>query len=136
MNLNKLNKYGKYSPLLLRTGIAVVFLWFGFSQLKDPSSWIGMIPAYAISLSPFSPSALVFFNGIFELVFATLLLLGLFTRFTSFILGLHLLHITTILGYGAIAARDFTLAIASFSIFLHGPDIFGLDMILWKKSEM
>ena len=39
-------KLKKYSPLLLRTGIAIIFLWFGFSQLKSPSDWVRMLPDF------------------------------------------------------------------------------------------
>ena len=74
-------------------------------------------------------------NATFEIVFASLLLIGLYTRVSSFILGLHLLHIVTILGYGPTGARDFSLALATFSIFLAGADEFCLDKILESKEE-
>src|SRR3989344_5127717 len=122
-----IEKYKKYSPLVLRTAIAIVFLWFGFSQLKNPDSWVRMMPMYIQSIIPLSVRDLIYLNGTFEIVFATLLLLGLYTRFVSFLLSLHLLHIITILGYGAVAARDFSLAIATFVIFLNGADEFCLD---------
>ena len=134
--MSKLDNFSRYSPLLLRTGIAIIFLWFGFSQIKSPSSWLRMIPDYALSLSPFSPNTLIYLNGSVEIIFAILLLLGLFTRFTSFVLGVHLLHITTILGYGPTGARDFALAIATFAIFLKGADEFCLDYVIFKKNSL
>ena len=127
-------KFEKYSPLLLRTAIAVVFLWFGFSQIKNPASWTRMIPEFVKAL-PLSETTIIYSNGVFELVFATLLLLGIFTRTVSAILGLHLLHICYILGYGAAAARDFSLALATFAIFLHGSDDYCLDRVLFEKSK-
>ena len=130
--MNKMEKLKKYAPLILRTGIAIVFLWFGFSQIKNPAQWAGMIPSYA-SFLPFEQTTLIYFNGGFEIIFATLLLLGLLTRFVSFLLGLHLLHIVTLVGYGAIGARDLALAIATFSIFLNGADEFCLDKILKRR---
>ncbi len=131
----KLDKYEEYAPLVLRIGISIVFLWFGFSQFKSPGSWTGMVPDYAVSLSHMSAKTLVNINGVIEIVLATLLLLGLYTRLASLLLTLHLLHITTILGYGAIAARDLALAIATFSIFLRGADEFCLDKIRKNKKE-
>ncbi len=128
---DQIEKIKKYSPALLRVGIAVVFLWFGFSQIKNPSSWTGLLPAFLNSSVSF-----IYLNGIFKIIFATLLLLGVFTRTVSFLLGLHLIGIIFSLGYGAIAVRDLGLAIATFSIFLHGADEFCLDKIIsWRKSE-
>lgn len=120
----------RYSPLLLRVGIAIVFLWFGFSQLKSPGSWTRMIPDY---VSFMSPNTLIYLNGSIEIILAILLLLGLFTRVVSTLLGLHLLHIVTIVGYGATGARDFALALATFAIALNGTDEFCLDRILWNN---
>jgi len=125
----------RYSPALLRTGIAIVFLWFGFSQLKNAAMWTRMMPEYIQSVLPFSTMTLIHLNGAFEIIFATLLLLGLYTRLSSLLLGLHLLHIVTIVGYGAVGMRDFALALAAFSIFLRGPDEFCLDTVLTGKKQ-
>lgn len=121
----------KYSPLLLRIGIAFVFFWFGISQLLSPLQWTGLLPAFTYSL-PVSQTTIIYLNGAFEVLFATLLLLGLYTRVASFLLGLHLLMISYNLGYGPTAIRDLALAIATFSIFLHGPDDFCLDRRMEK----
>ncbi|MCK9212813.1 MAG: DoxX family protein [Ignavibacteriaceae bacterium] len=129
MNLEKLKRY---SPILLRTAIAIVFLWFGFSQLKDPSSWTGMLPEFAKSLS-ISPTTLIYISGSFEVILSIFLLLGIYTRISSFLLGLHLIDIITIVGYGPIGVRDFALALATFSIVLMGPDEFCLETIIRKK---
>lgn len=129
MNFEKLKRY---SPALLRISISIVFLWFGFSQLKDPSSWIGMLPGFTKSLG-FSPTTLIYISGSFEVVFSIFLLLGIYTRLISFLLGLHLIDILTVVGYGPIGIRDFALTLATFSIFLMGPDEFCLDTIIRKK---
>ncbi len=129
-----MEKVTKYSPALLRTAIAIVFLWFGFSQLKNPDQWTRMVPEYATSILPFSVKNLIYLHGIFEIVLATLLVLGLYTRLASFLLALNLAHITFIVGYGPTGARDLALALATFSIFLHGADEFCLDKHLFKKK--
>ncbi|MEM3067350.1 MAG: DoxX family membrane protein [Thermoplasmata archaeon] len=131
----KTEKVKKYYPVVLRVGIASVFLWFGFSQIKNPSQWTGMMPEYAKTLIPIGANNLIYLNGVIEVILAVLLLLGLFTRTVSLLLTLHLLHIITIVGYGAVAARDLALAIATFAIFLHGADEFCLDKIKSNKKE-
>ena len=124
----------KYASIVLRTGIAIVFLWFGFSQISKPVQWTLMVPDYA-SLIPLSTITMIYLNGILEIVFAALLLLGLYTRITSLLLALHLFHIVTIVGYGAVGIRDFALALATLSIFLNGPDEFCIDTINKKNKE-
>lgn len=129
----KFDKLSRYSPLLLRTGIAIVFLWFGFSQLKNPAQWTRMVPEY---FSFLNTTGVIYANGIFEIVFGTLLLLGLFTRVTSLLLAINLFHITTIVGYGPTGARDIALSLATLSIFFRGADEFCLDkLVSWRRKK-
>ncbi len=127
-------KLKKYAPVALRTGIAIVFLWFAFSQIKNAGSWTRMIPSYVTSIVPFSSNTLVYMNAAFEIIFASLLLVGLYTRLASGLLTLHLLHIVTILGYGPTGVRDFSLVIATLSIFLAGADEFCLDRLIGRSE--
>lgn len=130
-----MKKLKEYSPVLLRIAIAIILLWFAFSQLKNPSGWIKMVPQYALSIG-FSAKGLIYTNAIIELILGILILIGLYTRVASFLIGLHLLHITTILGYGAIAVRDFVIALVAFAIFLNGPDSYCLDRYLFSKVKI
>lgn len=127
-------KLAKYAPLVLRISIAVVLLWFGFSQIKNPAGWTRMVPDYA-GIIPFETTTLIYMNGALEITLATLLLLGLFTRAVSAVSTIHLFHITSIVGYGATGARDIALAIAALAIFLGGADEFSLDKLLFRKKE-
>ncbi|MDP3966140.1 MAG: DoxX family membrane protein [archaeon] len=130
MNLEKLKRY---SPLVLRLAIVLIFLWFSITQLTNPEGWTRMIPGYASVTA--SPLTLVYINAIFELILALLLLFGFKTRIVSALLTLHLLHIVTILGYGAVGARDFALAVATLSIFFYGPDEFTIDHLMKKRNK-
>jgi uncharacterized membrane protein YphA (DoxX/SURF4 family) len=138
-----LQKYKAYSPIVVRIALALVFLWFGISQLVNPESFIGYIPQWLVPHAPVMQHShplqfmhniphpgihfTIMANGIFETIFGTLLLLGLFTRISALLLSLHLAIITFGLGYNDIAVRDFGLALATFSIALHGKDKFCLD---------
>ncbi len=137
-----IDKYKRYAPLVLRLGLSLVFLWFGLSQLINPESFLGYVPQWLYSHAPemihehplqlmhnlqLTPHIIIMGNGIFETVFGILLLLGLFTRISSLLLGLHLMGIMFGLGYNDIAVRDFGLMLATFSIFLQGPDEWCLD---------
>jgi uncharacterized membrane protein YphA (DoxX/SURF4 family) len=113
----------KFSPLLLRIGISLAFIWFGFTQLNNPGGWVGLIPDYVLSIG-ISAKTLVLFNGVFDLVFGILLLIGIYVRPVSLLLGIHLLHTSLVLGLSPSGVRDFALALATLSIFLNGPDDF------------
>ncbi len=116
-----------FAPVVLRIGMALVFLWFGFDQFLHTSAWTGFIPDSMISISHLSATTLVYLNGVFELVFGTALLLGFYTRFVALLLALHLLDITYVVGYSSLGVRDFGLSIATISIWLNGKDFFSLD---------
>ena len=66
MNLNKLNRF---APLALRTGLAIVLLWFAFSQIKNPASWTRMVPDYATMIG-LEKTTLVYMNGGLEIILA------------------------------------------------------------------
>ncbi len=126
-------KYQKYGATVVRVGISLVFLWFGTSQLLDPSFWIGFVPEYA-KILPITVTTLVFLNGLFEVIFGILLILGLFTRISAIFLALHMAHIITVVGYNEIAVRDFGIFMGALSVFFTGSDFFTLDYKFKTRS--
>lgn len=123
----------KFAPVVLRIGLSLVFLWFGLQQVQQASMWVSYLPDWT-SVLPVSPTSFVLLNGWFEIVFGVLLISGLFIRIASLLLGLHLLGIAFSLGYSAIAIRDFGLAVATLSVFIHGVDTWSMDGFLSKKE--
>jgi len=115
----------EYGKIILRLSLAVVFLWFGLNQLFSFSAWEGYVPVFLTSI--ISAKILVMVNGSLELVLGLFLLTGLYVRFSSFVLGIHLFFISLSLGYTALAVRDFGLAFATLAIFFLGPDDWCLD---------
>lgn len=131
-----MKKLQKYSPTILRIGLALVFLWFGVDQIIHPNAWLGFIPEWVVDLSNISAPTIVFLNGLFEIVFGTALLFGIFTRFVAFLLFLHMADITLMVGFDSIGVRDFGLSIAMLSIWINGSDHFTLDnYIFGSKPE-
>ena len=117
----------KISPIVLRIGISLVFIWFGYNQLIDVQSWIAYIPESVMNMTGLKADLLVQLNGIFELVFGTLLLLGILTRYVAFVLMLHMIDITYIVGFDSIGVRDFGLSIAAIAVWLNGRDFLTVD---------
>ena len=122
----------EYAPIVLRISLGLVFLWFGFTGVFNHESLVGYLPEFVYSLG-ISLQSILLLNGIFEIIFGTLLIMGLFTRVVAFIFFLHTLLIIFLLGYNDIAIRDFGLALASLSISLYGADKWCLDRKLRNK---
>ena len=116
-----------YAPSVLRYGIVAVVLWFSLQQFMHASDWIAYVPDGAVSLSHLSAITLVYINAVIELVLGVLLLVGWQTRIVAFLMALHLVDIMYIVGYGEIGVRDFGLAVATFTIFMNGPDALCMD---------
>ncbi len=116
-----------FSPVVLRIGIAVVFLWFGFDQFIHTKDWIGYVPQSISDMLSLSATTLVHINGVYEIIFGIALLLGFYTRLSAFMLAIHLLDITYIVGYSSIGVRDFGLSVATIAVFLQGKDFLSLD---------
>jgi len=114
------------AKILLRVSMAIVFLYFGMSQLKSPDEWTGMVPE-AITGTIITANNLVVANGLLEVTLGIFLLIGLYTRASALLLSIHLAFITFHIGLNAIGIRDFGLTIATVAIFFNGTDKFCLD---------
>lgn len=106
--------------IVLRLGLAAVFIWFGSSQLLSPSEWVGWVPKWAENLSRLSAEKIVFINGIFELVLGLLLVLGFKVRLAASFLALHLAVITFDIGWNEIGVRDFGLTLSTLALAIMG----------------
>jgi uncharacterized membrane protein YphA (DoxX/SURF4 family) len=118
MNL-KLNKE-EIGVYILRLGLAVVFLYFGISQILDQSKWIYFVPDRFSNfyISEILKSKIVFLNGIFDTVIALSLISGLFIRIFSILGFIHLCSIAIFsLGFEPSGIRDLGLAFAILSLF-------------------
>lgn len=114
--------------------MAIVFLYFGFSQLRHPDLFIGWLPS-EVSLLPISARTFVILNGAFEVFCGTLLFVGLFARVSALLLGIHLLSISFTIGFSEIGVRDFGLSLATIAIALLGPGAYALENRLGSSRE-
>lgn len=112
---------------ILRVSLAVLFLWFGFSQLLDSLSWVSWVPVWAVNFTGLEPVMIVLLNGGFEIAMGILLSLGLYTRIVALLLGLHLAVLVVEIGLTPIGFRDFALMGATFALAFLGPDRYSLD---------
>ena len=106
---------------ILRLGLAVVFLWFGFSQLFDGVAWVSWVPEWATALIPIPPAMIVLLNGLLEVILGTLLAANILVRPIALLLTLHLALITFEIGATAIGVRDLGLTLATLALFFLTP---------------
>jgi uncharacterized membrane protein YphA (DoxX/SURF4 family) len=102
--------------LVLRLGLAALFLWFGFSELVDTLKWVSWVPTWAVNLFHLSPAMIVLLNGVVEVIGGSLLALDLFVPVVAFVLGLHLLIIVIDIGLDAVGVRDAAIMFATFAL--------------------
>ncbi len=122
MNHDISKKLSNIAPVVLRLGLAAVYVWFGFSQLSNPNMWTSLVPAWASGLLGMSTLTIVHLNGVFEIIAGGMLAFGFYVRLVSGLLFIHLLIIATHLGIGPVGVRDFGLSFATLALFLFGED--------------
>lgn len=121
-----------YAPVVLRFALVLVYIWFAVSQITNAAAWTGLVPSWATGVSGMSAQTIVNLNGWFEVVAGTLLALGVRVRWVAALLFLHLLVITTHLGFTAVGVRDFGLSFATLAVALYGDDMWSLT---YKREQ-
>ena len=108
----------EWGIVILRIGLAALFLWFGFSQIFDSVNWVSWVPEWAVNVLHLPPAMIVLLNGAFEIIAGGLLALNIFTRWVALLLALHLLVLVIDIGANAIGVRDFGIMMATFALAL------------------
>ncbi len=104
MRLNTaMASHANFSPLLLRVGLAIVFLYAAISSTVQPSDWIGYLPS--ILTDHFSATVLLKVFSVYELLLAAWLLSGVYVRYGALLCAVTL---------GGIVASNFSLLPISF----------------------
>lgn len=125
-----------YSLAVPRVGLSLVYLWFGLEQLKNADAWVGYMPEIVVKYSPVNATTLIHFNGAFEVVFGMALFLGICTRLSALLLGLHLAHISATLGFNSLSVRDFGIVMGNLFVVLYGPDELTVDRLVSTTEEL
>lgn len=115
-----------YAPVVLRISLALVFLYFGISQAIAPDNWTGYLPSFMTN-TIITPTNIVVMNGIMEIVLGIFLAIGLYTKFASLVLGIHLIGIALTIGFNPKGVRDLGLAAATLSLFCSGAGPWSID---------
>ncbi|MBI4450299.1 DoxX family protein [Candidatus Uhrbacteria bacterium] len=109
------------TSLLLRIGLGVEFIIFGYGKLTDLASWIGFVPPWMSPLLPMPVGTFLQTVGVVELALGVLLIVGLWVRVIAVLSALHLLGVLIALGYNDLAVRDFVAFAAALALASLGP---------------
>jgi len=126
----------KYTSLLIRLGLSIVFLLFGIDKFIRPLFWSAFVPKFLSDIIPFSLNNFIYLIGIIETILGALILIGLFTRVASILSAMHLLLIIISLaipiGYNDIIVRDLGLFFMALTLSFFKNYQFSLDNIKKK----
>lgn len=115
MNLPALIENKRLPMLLVRLGLATVFLYAAIDSFVDPREWLGYLPPLLTKLVD-GELALKFFS-VYELLLAAWLLSGIYVRYAGLVCALTLAGIVVSnFSLFAISFRDIGLVFASLAL--------------------
>ena len=117
----------KYSNLILRLSLAIVFFWFGIDKFLHPDYWVNAwVPQSIASFAEnfkIRPMDLIYMSGVFEVLVGTSLVTDIFITFFSFAGIIFLGSIMLFSGFSEVLVRDVGLM----GVFL--------SLIFWPKQR-
>lgn len=106
----------RFSNLLLKLGLATVFLWFGIHKFIDPQYWVNAwIPGWfpgVLDKFGLTPMNFIYINGVFEILIGLSFITGVGVRLFAFLAAIFLVTVILIFGLGGfneIVVRDIGL---------------------------
>lgn len=82
-----------HKGFIMRVFLAFVFVWFGISEIADPTNWISYMPSFISNWNTDS-NFLVQIHGAVLVFLSFCLVFKFYLRFTSFLMVLVMLQIT------------------------------------------
>lgn len=134
--MNTPNRFSQHAHIVIRLALAVLFIWFGILEGKNPGMWTGFVPHFVSDLVGGNAAMLVYMNAWFEIVAGLCLLAGFQVRIVASLLALHLFGIAGSIGIGPLGLRDFTLSFAMLSVAIAGADAWSVDARFKRKDRV
>ena len=110
----------KYSNLILRISLALVFFWFGVDKFIHPDYWLNAwVPQSVLALIAtlrITGTEFIYMNAVFEILVATSMVTDIFTSFFAILAVLFLISVTAFHGFSEVLVRDVGLMGAFLSI--------------------
>ncbi len=110
----------KYSNLILRLSLAIVFFWFGIDKFFHPDYWVNAWVPQSVSLFAANfkirPTDIIYMSGVLEVLVGTSLVTNIFVVFFSSYALLFLGGVMFFNGFSEIIVRDVGLMGALLSL--------------------
>ena len=110
----------RYSNLVIRLSLAIVFFWFGIDKFFHPDYWVNAWVPQSVSLFAANfkirPTDIIYMSGVFEVLVATSLVTNIFIVFFSSLAVLFLASVTAFSGFSEVLVRDIGLMGAFLSL--------------------
>ena len=87
-----LKNLASHNGFIMRIFLAFVFLWFGVSEIVDPTNWVSYMPAFISDLG-MDGNFLVQIHGILLVIVSFCLIFKLFLRYTGLLAVLVMFQI-------------------------------------------
>ena len=117
----------KYSNLVLRLSLAIVFFWFGIDKFLHPDYWVNAWVPQSIALFAenfkIRPIDIIYISGVFEVLVGISLATDIFIIFFSFAGLIFMGSIMLFSGFSEVLVRDVGLM----GMFL--------SLIFWPKQR-
>lgn len=122
-----------FGPLLLRIGLAVIFIAHGYPKLFKKEVFLGTVQFFeAVNIKP--GKFWVLTVGVVEFCGGILLLVGLFTQLVALLLAINMLVaiLKVNLKKGLVGGYEFELVLlcSALALLVLGPGVFSLDLPL------
>ena len=136
-----LQKHNKYSTVILRVGLGIVFVWSGVSKLIGSESAFGVCSSrveaasyiYSWAWFPFDPDLVITLQSYFEIVLGVLLIIGLFVQLVSVVSSFLILFFFLIFNINMIW-KNIGLLGAAISLSMTGSNVLSLENTYFIKK--
>jgi putative oxidoreductase len=124
------------SFLVIRVGIAFVFIWAGFGKASDPAGF-GMMLQNMAGIDPLVATNMALLIGILELTSGVLVLIGFLTRPAAIFQIVIIVGAMVMFGFdfttGPAIWKDPTILGVAIGLLLYGSGKFGIDYLISKR---
>lgn len=115
MKPSKLLKSKQLTPLLLRAGLSIVFLYAAISSFVNPQDWVGFLPHFLTDR--IAGDTLLKFFSLYEITLAAWLISGVYVRWAALLCALTLAGIIVFnMRQFPITFRDLALVFAALGL--------------------
>ncbi|OGI95529.1 hypothetical protein A2917_03170 [Candidatus Nomurabacteria bacterium RIFCSPLOWO2_01_FULL_42_17] len=126
----------KISLHILRTGLAITFIWIGILIFRNPEAWGGYISPWALELIPIPIREAMIGTALLDMAIGIFLLFNSFVWIAALLGTLHLIIVLITSGINDVTIRDIGLLGAIVALFIDSlPASIGDKIKSWRNRK-